>query len=96
MEFLVRMEVGIEHLSRERQQQLLEEEAQRAAELAGAGTLRALWRIPGRRANYGLWVAQDPDGLHLAITSLPLWPWAQVEVTALATHPNDPRKADQF
>ena len=65
-------------------------EAARARELADAGTLVKLWRIPGQRANWGLWSAPDADVLHEALCSLPLWPWAEVTVHPLARHPNDP------
>jgi muconolactone D-isomerase len=91
MEFLVRIEVcwpadgdPAQHA------RLLAAERARARELAAAGTIRRLWRIPGRRANYGLWAAPDATTLHDAISSLPFFPWLDVEVTALAAHPSDP------
>jgi muconolactone D-isomerase len=91
MEFLVHIEVRwpgdgdpAEHA------RLVEAERARARELAAAGTIRRLWRIPGRRANYGLWAAPDATALHDAISSLPFFPWLDVEVTALAEHPSDP------
>ena len=65
-------------------------EAARARELAAAGTIVRLWRIPGERANWGLWSATDADELHAAVSSLPLWPWCEVTVHPLARHPNDP------
>jgi muconolactone D-isomerase len=65
-------------------------EGVRARELAAAGTLVRLWRVPGERANWGIWSARDADALHVALTSLPLWPWCEVTVHALARHPNDP------
>jgi muconolactone D-isomerase len=65
-------------------------EGARARELAAAGTLVRLWRVPGERANWGIWSARDADALHVALTSLPLWPWCEVTVHALARHPNDP------
>ncbi len=65
-------------------------EHDRARELGEAGIIRRLWRIPGRRANWGLWAASDATALHAAIASLPFYPWLSVEVHALAAHPNDP------
>ena len=65
-------------------------EAVRARELASAGTLIKLWRVPGERANWGIWSAPDADALHTALTSLPLWRWCRVTVHPLARHPNDP------
>jgi muconolactone D-isomerase len=91
VEFLVHIEVQwpangdaveFERLSRA--------ERVRARELASVGHLRRLWRIPGRRANWGIWEAEDATALHTAISSLPLFPWLSVEVHPLAAHPSDP------
>ena len=85
MEFLVQMEV-----TAEANDDLLKREAQRARELAAEGILRRLWRVPGRRANWGIWAAATTDELHAALTSLPLYPYLDITVHSLATHPNDP------
>ncbi len=69
---------------------LMAAEHDRAVALAGEGRLRRLWRIPGQRANWGLWEASDATVLHKAISSLPLFPWLAVTVHPLAEHPNDP------
>ena len=82
MEFLVRIEVRWPaDGDPARKAELAEKEAARSRELAAAGTLKRLWRIPGRWANYGLWDAPDATALHAAITSLPFFPWLDVEVT---------------
>ena len=72
---------------------LVAAERTRASELAAAGTIQRLWRIPGRRANYGVWTAPDATALHEAFSSLPFFPWLDIEVTALAEHPSDPALA---
>jgi muconolactone delta-isomerase len=87
MDFLVHMEVTIRIESGD---ELLEKEAARARQLAAAGILRRLWRVPGRRANWGIWVAATTDELHAALASLPLFPYMSITVHPLATHPNDP------
>lgn len=69
---------------------LLTREAERAKQLAADGILRRLWRIPGRRANWGIWTAASADELHAAIASLPLFPYMTITVYPLAAHPNDP------
>jgi muconolactone D-isomerase len=69
---------------------LVAQEADRARELAAAGTIKRLWRIPGAWANVGLWEADDATALHDAMSSLPLFPWIRAEVQALARHPSDP------
>jgi muconolactone D-isomerase len=48
MDFLVQMEVVAQIDSGD---ELLKKEAERARQLAEAGILRRLWRVPGRRAN---------------------------------------------
>jgi muconolactone D-isomerase len=48
--------------------------------------------VPGRRANWGIWEAEDATALHAAIRSLPLFPWLEVDVIPLAAHPNDPER----
>jgi muconolactone D-isomerase len=66
---------------------LLAAELERGRELVADGTIERIWRLPGRLANVGVWRAADADGLHAAISSLPLWRWMQVQVTSLAEHP---------
>lgn len=92
MEFLVHIEVtGRIEGGAEAEKVMREREATRARELAASGTLQRLWRVPGRWANWGIWVADDADQLHAAISSLPLFPYLTVTVHPLATHPNAPR-----
>jgi muconolactone D-isomerase len=74
----------------EEKQRLIGKEGKRANELAEAGTLRRLWRIPGRWANVGVWEAEDATALHEALVSLPLYPWLDIVVQPLARHPSDP------
>ncbi len=62
-------------------------EAVRGRELQHAGTIVRIWRIPGRRANVGIWQGDDAHAVHEAITSLPAFPWIDARVTALAIHP---------
>jgi muconolactone D-isomerase len=93
MEFLVHIEIqwpaggDPEEFAR-----LTAAERQRAAELAAEGRIRRLWRVPGRRANWGLWEARDATALHEALTSLPLYPWTSIDVQPLAAHPSDPER----
>ncbi|MDO8483396.1 MAG: muconolactone Delta-isomerase family protein [Candidatus Limnocylindrales bacterium] len=91
MEFLVHVEIRWpENGDPAELARLTEAEQDRAAALGADGTIRRLWRIPGRRANWGIWVAPDATTLHAAIASLPLFPWLDVEVHPLAGHPSDP------
>ena len=89
MEFLV--SIKILPLPREENSaKLYAAEAARARELADIGIIRRLWRVPGQRANWGLWEAKDATALHQAISSLPLYPYMEVKVRLLAEHPSDP------
>ena len=74
----------------EEQQRLTAAEAVRARELATEGRLKRLWRIPGQRANWGIWNAADATELHAALSSLPMYPHLVATVHPLAAHPNDP------
>lgn len=90
-EFLVTMRINLPvDFAPDRRASLLAAEAARAKELAADGVLVRVWRIPGQRANCGIWRAQDATALHEALISLPLWPWLDLDVSPLATHPNDP------
>ena len=66
------------------------EERAHAAGLAKKGHLVRMWRVVGRRENWGLWRAVDATEMHAIISSLPVWPYMDVSVTPLAQHPVDP------
>jgi len=93
MEFLVRIVVewpgGADPAELAR---LTTAERERASALVAEGRIRRLWRIPGRRANWGIWEAADATELHAAIASLPFYPYLVVEVHPLAAHPSDPAR----
>ena len=89
MEFLVSIKI-LPLPEEEDSAKLYAAEATRARELADMGIIRRLWRVPGQRANWGLWEAKDATALHKAISSLPLYPYMEVKVHPLAKHPSDP------
>lgn len=87
MEFLVQMEVRLPpDMPAEQAQDLRARERERGLQLRADGRIARVWRVPGRTANVGVWVAPDADVLHEAISSLPLYAWLDVHVTPLATH----------
>ncbi len=95
MEFLVNIEISWPpDADPEAREDLFARELARGCELAEAGIMKRLWRVPGRWANWGLWETTDAGALHEALTSLPLWPWMDVTVHALARHVNDPADMD--
>jgi muconolactone D-isomerase len=63
------------------------DEKQRALELQRAGKWRHLWRIAGRYANVSIFDVSGPDELHEIVSSLPLFPYMNIQVQALCRHP---------
>lgn len=66
---------------------LRERENARAAELVASRTLRRIWRVVGRMANYSVWEAESLEDLHAAIQSQPMFPYMKIVVTPLVEHP---------
>ncbi len=92
MEFLARIEQDIPpDIDPERLAAVKAAEAVRGKELVDAGKLVRIWRIPGRRAVYGLYDVDGQDELHDILSSMPLYPWMDIEVMALGTHALDPK-----
>ncbi|HWK93594.1 MAG TPA: muconolactone Delta-isomerase family protein [Luteimicrobium sp.] len=88
MDFLVRIDTtAFYELPEEQRSEVRDREWVRGRELHEQGILRRLWRLPGQKGNVGLWSARDGDELAQALESLPIWPYATVEATALAHHP---------
>ncbi len=91
MEFLARIEQDISpDMDPDRLAQVKAAEKVRGQELVDAGKLRRIWRIPGRRAVYALYRVDSPEELHEILSSPPLFPWMDIEVTALGAHALDP------
>ncbi|WP_270934633.1 muconolactone Delta-isomerase [Falsiroseomonas oryzae] len=63
-------------------------EKARAEELQREGKWRHLWRIAGAYANYSVFDVADHDELHGILSTLPLFPFMDIEVTPLARHPS--------
>jgi muconolactone D-isomerase len=90
MEFLVRAENRLPvNTPEEERGSLRKAERARAQELRDAGVLKRLWRVPGSTAWIGLFETPDATELHDALSSLPLFPWLEVTVEPLATHPQE-------
>ncbi|EYT54725.1 muconolactone delta-isomerase [Leucobacter sp. UCD-THU] len=66
------------------------EERKMAAVRAAEGHLVRMWRVPGRRENWGLWRAANATQLHDILSALPVWPYMAVTVHPLAQHAVDP------
>ncbi len=64
------------------------EEKARAQELQRAGVWRHLWRVAGRYSNVSVFDVGDAAELHALLSGLPLFPYMDVQVTALCRHPS--------
>ena len=76
-------------------EQRLAGETTRVAELASQGHAMRVWKpLPedGRQRALGLYRAESDEELEAILDSLPLRPWMEVSVMALADHPNDPAR----
>ena len=57
-------------------------------ELQRDGRWLHLWRVAGRYANVSVFDVASPDELHELLSGLPLFPYMDIRVTALARHPS--------
>jgi muconolactone D-isomerase len=60
-----------------------------AQDLQRRGEWRHLWRVVGEYANHSVFDVADNDRLHELLSGLPLFPYLDISVTPLATHPSD-------
>ncbi|HEX4411393.1 MAG TPA: muconolactone Delta-isomerase family protein [Xanthobacteraceae bacterium] len=88
MLFHVLITVDMPHnVDAEKIKQLGEREHERAAELQHEGKWLHLWRVAGKWSNVSIFKVDDPAELHSILESLPLYPFMDIEVTALCRHP---------
>jgi muconolactone D-isomerase len=67
--------------------QLSAREHERANELQLQGKWVHLWRVAGKYANVSIFDVESPAELHDILNSLPLYPYMEIEVSALCHHP---------
>lgn len=58
-------------------------------ELQKSGVWRHIWRCAGEYSNISILDVESNDQLHEVLSQLPLFPYMDMEVTPLATHPSD-------
>ena len=66
-----------------------------AQRLQEEGAWRHLWRIAGQYANVSIFDVAGNEELHALLTSLPLFPYMQIEVVPLCRHPSSIRSDDR-
>ncbi|MDO8050189.1 muconolactone Delta-isomerase [Janthinobacterium sp. SUN211] len=95
MLFHVRMNVNLPlDMPAEQAAQLKQTERELAQRLQHEGKWRHLWRIAGQYANISVFDVDSVDELHNLLTSLPLFPYMQIDVMPLCRHPSSVRDGD--
>ncbi|MEU5848519.1 muconolactone Delta-isomerase [Saccharopolyspora shandongensis] len=90
MLFQVRMDVCLPHdLDPKTRSEIVAEEKEYSQELQRAGKWPHIWRIAGEYANISVFDVESNDELHTLLSGLPLFPYMDIHVTPLATHPSD-------
>ena len=88
MLFMVQMEVRLPHdVDAGVADDLKARERDVAQALLRDGRWVHLWRVAGRYANVSIFDVSSPDELHQLLSSLPLFPYIDAQVTPLARHP---------
>ncbi|TDO46654.1 muconolactone D-isomerase [Kribbella sp. VKM Ac-2527] len=89
MLFHVRMDVRLPpDLDPDVRAELLAREKAYSQDLQRAGKWPHLWRIAGEYANFSVLNVENVDELHDLLSGLPLFPYLEIKVTPLATHPS--------
>lgn len=89
MLFHVHMTVNIPHdADPETVERRKKEEKERSQQLQRDGIWLHLWRVAGQYANISVFDVSSPAELHEILSTLPLYPYMDVTVTALTSHPS--------
>lgn len=89
MLFQVQMDVRIPHdLDPAKADALKKAERERAQALQSQGKWRHLWRHAGRYANTSIFDVEGAQELHEILSTLPLFPFMEIDVTPLCRHPS--------
>ena len=90
MLFHVRMDVRLPaDLDPQTRDDIIGRERAYSQDLQRAGKWPHIWRIVGEYANFSIFDVESNDALHQLLSGLPLFPYMDVHVTPLATHPSD-------
>ena len=89
MLYLVHMIVDIpDSLPAEEAARIKAEEKAYSQDLQRSGKRPHIWRVVGQYANYSVFDVESNEELHNLLSALPLFPYMQISVTPLATHPS--------
>ncbi|MEV1133886.1 muconolactone Delta-isomerase [Rhodococcus coprophilus] len=88
--FHVRMDVDIPRdLDPDLRAETLAREKEYSQELQRQGKWPEIWRIVGKYSNISIFDVESADELHEILFGLPLFPFMNIEVTALTKHGSD-------
>ncbi|AZY51343.1 muconolactone Delta-isomerase [Bordetella avium] len=89
MLYMVEMQVNLPvDMPADKADKLKADEKALAQKLQHEGKWQSLWRVVGRYANVSIFNVDNHDELHQLLSSLPLFPYMDIRVTALARHPS--------
>jgi muconolactone D-isomerase len=66
-----------------------------AQALQESGKWRHLWRIAGQYANISIFDVESVEELHALISTLPLFPYMQIQIMPLCRHPSSVKVDDK-
>ncbi|MHA6799391.1 muconolactone Delta-isomerase [Bounagaea algeriensis] len=90
MLFAVRMDVNLPpDMDPEVRQDILAREKAYSQEVQRGGEWRNIWRCAGRYSNLSIFDVDSNARLHEILSNLPLFPYMDMEITPLTTHPSD-------
>lgn len=92
VEMDVRIPAGFDPVAAAR---LKADEKARFQELQRSGKWRHIWRVVGHYQNVSVFDVESNAELHDLLTSLPLYPFMAMKVTALCRHPSSLREDDR-
>ncbi|WP_044562898.1 muconolactone Delta-isomerase [Azospirillum sp. B4] len=96
MLFQVEMDVKIPHgMDAAVLDDLKVRERVRAQDLQRTGVWRHLWRVVGQYRNTSIFDVGSAAELHDILMSLPLFPFMEIQVTALCRHPSSIHEDDR-
>ena len=70
-------------------------EKARFQELQASGVWRHIWRVVGHYSNVSIFDVETNAQLHDLLTTLPLYPFMTMTVTALCRHPSSAHEDDR-
>lgn len=95
MLFHVRMNVNLPVSMAEADATALKKKEKEIAQVLQVdGKWRHLWRIAGQYANISIFDVESVEELHALISTLPLFPYMQIEVMPLCRHPSSVKGDD--